>query len=105
MDAPLGIEGCLSIPGLYFEQVERAEYGVQVSLSGRRSGEKTHTIRSAGPLRPCHSARTRPSRRRFCSPTGYPKAERQAFVDEHRKVLADMQREAKAFLKDLKVNS
>lgn len=94
----LGTEGCLSLPGLYYEEVSRAE---QVTVRYQDITGQQHELEAEG-----HFARV--IQHEFDHLDGIlfterlPERERRDFMDEHRKALADMQREAKAFLKELK---
>ena len=97
----LDIEGCLSIPGLYFEEVERAD---TITVSFQDTSGAEHELAAQG-----HFARVIQHELDHLNGVLFtdrlPEAERLSFMDEHRKELAQMQRDAKAFLKTLKVSA
>jgi peptide deformylase len=94
--AQLAVEGCLSLPGLFYEEVPRHASltlrfqdalgaAQELRLDGRQAVIVQHEYdHLEGVL--------------FVD--RLPAAERQRFMDEHRSDLADFQREAKAFLRE-----
>lgn len=93
-----GPDGCLSLPGLYVDAVERFDH---VRLSYQDLQGETHEIEAEG--RFAHVLQ-----HEFDHLHGVlffdrlPAAERHAFLEANRHELADMQRHAKALLKELK---
>lgn len=94
----LDIEGCLSIPGLYAEDVERF---FEITMTYQDTDGTEHSIEAEG-----HFARILQHEFDHLEGTLFldrlAKHERLEFMNEHRKDLATMQRDAKAFLKDIK---
>jgi len=93
-----GPDGCLSVPGLWVEEVRRdATIGVRYQdVSGAWHERETHG----------HFAHVVQHELDHLDGVLYfdrlPTDERQAFLDEHRSALAEMQRQAKALLKELR---
>ncbi len=94
----LDIEGCLSIPGLYAEDVERF---FEISMTYQDTNGNEHSLEAEG-----HFARILQHEFDHLEGTLFldrlAKNERLEFMNEHRQDLATMQRDAKAFLKDIK---
>ena len=94
----LGVDGCLSLPGLFVEDMER-DHGLHVRFQDVRGN--WHELDAEG-----HFAWV--IQHEYDHLEGIifldhlPEARRKAFMTEHRSDLADMQREAKAFLKEHK---
>lgn len=91
------VEGCLSIPALYAEDVARDH---SLTLTYQDTDGKTHSLEASG-----HFARVIQHEYDHVEGTLFldrldANAKRD-FMNEHRKDLAEMQREAKAFLKDI----
>lgn len=91
------VEGCLSIPGLYVDDVIRYE---RLHLSYQNvSGEALELSTSGHFARVIQHEADHLDGKLFID--RLPEIQRRSFTEEHRKTLAEMQREAKAFLKDL----
>ncbi len=94
----LGTEGCLSIPGLYADEVPR-KFAVRVEYQDEHG---TPRVLEA------EDYLARIIQHEFDHLEGVlffdrlPPAARRAFMEEHRAKLAEMQRQAKAFLKELR---
>lgn len=92
-----GLEGCLSLPGLYSEEVPRAER-IRVAYQDEEGRERTLELEG-------YMARVFQHEMDHLDGILFferlPKAKREAFLEENRAELARMQREAKAFLKEL----
>ena len=92
----LDTEGCLSIPGLYVEDVGRPE-SINVEYYDLEGNK--HEIETSG-----HFARVIQHELDHLNGVLFldrlNTIEKRSFMDEHRSALAEMQREAKAFLKD-----
>ncbi len=91
------IEGCLSIPGLFVEDVARFET-LHLSYQGL-SGERLQLSASGHFARVIQHETDHLDGKLFVD--RLPDEQRHSFIEEHRKTLADMQREAKLLLKDL----
>jgi peptide deformylase len=95
-----GADGCLSIPGLLVEDMKRDE---RLHVSYQDVDGNSHTLDASG--RFAHVIQ-----HEYDHLEGIlffdrlPKAEKDTFMDEYREDLLEMQREAKAFLKELKEN-
>lgn len=91
-------DGCLSLPGLYVEEMRR-DARVRVRYQDLRGA--THEIEAEG-----HFAHVIQHETDHLDGVLFfdrlPDAERRAFLDEHRAELAQMQRDAKALLKQLR---
>ncbi len=91
------IEGCLSIPGLYVEDVER-HFSLTLAYQDTKGAKKT--LKTKG-----HFARVIQHETDHLDGVLFldrlNPEDKRLFMNEHRKDLAEMQREAKAFLKDL----
>lgn len=94
-------DGCLSLPGLWVESIERA-HRVTVRYQGTDGTEHEREARG-------HFAHVIQHELDHLDGLLYfdrlPDAERRRFLEEHRKELADLQREAKAFLKELRTGA
>ena len=92
------VEGCLSLPGLYYDEVERAD---SVTVTFQDVYGKEQQVDAQG-----HFARVIQHELDHLDGGLFtdrlPELERRSFMNTYRRELADMQREAKAFLKDLK---
>ena len=92
------IEGCLSIPGLYVEEVERND---SLAMTYQDVEGNQQHLKATG-----HFARVLQHEFDHLEGTLFldrlTAAEKRSFMNDHRKDLAEMQREAKAFLKDIK---
>jgi peptide deformylase len=96
----IGVDGCLSMPGLTIEAMQR-DLSVEVhfqDVSGQHqsltaTGHFAHVIQ--------HELDHLDGILFF---DRLPESDRRAFMNEHRKELAEMQREAKAFLKSFEGN-
>ncbi len=95
-----GADGCLSVPGLLIEDMKRDEslHVKYQDLEGNHheldaTGRFAHVIQ--------HEYDHLEGKLFF---ERLPKAEKEAFIEEHREELLEMQREAKAFLRELKEN-
>lgn len=90
-----GQDGCLSVPGLYVAALRR---DLQVTVQYQDLTGGTHELTAEG-----HFAHVIQHELDHLDGIFFfdrlPTAERQTFFEEHRQVLADLQREAKAFLK------
>ena len=90
-----GRDGCLSLPGLYAEEVPR---DLVVELEYQDLDGQPRTLRAEG-----YFAHVLQHEFDHLEGTLYfdrlPEPRRRAFLEEHRQELAEMQREAKAFLK------
>jgi peptide deformylase len=95
-----GVDGCLSIPGLSVEEMKRDET-IEVSYQDLE-GQK-HSITATGHFAHViqHECDHLEGKLFFDK---LPKEEKEQFMNEHRQALLEMQREAKAFLKELKEN-
>ena len=93
-----GQEGCLSIPGLYVENMRRAER-MRIRFQDVQGGWHEREVEG-------YFARILQHETDHLDGVLFfdrlPDAERQAFVEAHRPELAEMQREAKALLRHLK---
>lgn len=96
--AQYGFDGCLSLPGLYVEKMRRAQV-VQVSYQDLEGNP--HELVAEG-----HFAHVIQHEMDHLDGILFfdrlPEDEKHAFMEAHRKELAEFQREAKALLKDLK---
>ncbi len=92
------VEGCLSIPGLYVEDVERY---FEITMAYQAIDGKEHSLEAEG-----HFARILQHEFDHLEGTLFldrlNRYDRLEFMNEHRQDLATMQRDAKAFLKDIK---
>lgn len=92
----LGRDGCLSIPGLTADDVPR---DLEIEVAYQDLSGAHHQLRAEG-----YFAHVLQHEHDHLEGILYydrlPPLRRQAFLDEHRKDLADMQRRAKAFLKE-----
>jgi peptide deformylase len=90
-----GQDGCLSVPGLYVAALRR---DLQVRVQYQDLDGGTHELTAEG-----HFAHVIQHELDHLDGIFFfdrlPTAEKQAFMAEHRQVLADLQREAKGFLK------
>jgi peptide deformylase len=95
-----GADGCLSVPGLLIEDMKRDE-----SLHVRYQDVDGNHVELTATGRFAHVIQ-----HEYDHLEGVlfferlPKAEKETFVEEHREELLEMQREAKAFLRELKEN-
>jgi peptide deformylase len=95
-----GIDGCLSAPGLYIDEMKRDN---EIEVSFQDISGDTHTLSASG-----HFAHV--IQHEFDHLEGIlffdrlPKDEKDLFMSENREALLEMQRDAKSFLKDLKEN-
>lgn len=93
-----GQEGCLSIPGLYVERMKRAE---RIRIRFQDPEGRTHERDAEG-----YFARILQHETDHLDGVLFfdrlPEAERIAFMETHRRELAEMQRESKALLRHLK---
>lgn len=93
-----GQEGCLSIPGLYVDDLERDQL-VRVRYQDVDGAERELSAEG-------YFARVIQHEYDHLEGVLFfdrlPEAQRNAFLDEHRSDLANLQRQAKAFIKDLK---
>ncbi|PZA06111.1 MULTISPECIES: peptide deformylase [unclassified Meiothermus] len=94
----ISTEGCLSIPGLYSEEVPR-DLQVRVEYQDERGEKKTQEFEGYLAVVVQHELDHLDGTLFF---ERLPKALKAAFLEEHRQELAEMQRRAKAFLKELK---
>jgi peptide deformylase len=95
-----GADGCLSVPGLVIDDMKRDEsLHVKYQDVEGNHHELTATGRFAHVIQ--HEYDHLEGILFF---DRLPKAEKEKFMDEHREDLAEMQREAKAFLRELKEN-
>jgi peptide deformylase len=95
-----GPDGCLSVPGLLIEDMKRDEtLHVRYQDVEGNHHEVNATSRFAHVIQ--HEYDHLEGLLFF---ERLPKAEKEAFVEEHREELLEMQREAKAFLRELKEN-
>ncbi|WP_038058596.1 peptide deformylase [Thermus amyloliquefaciens] len=92
-----GLEGCLSLPGLYSEEVPRAER-ICVTYQDEEGRERTLELEG-------YMARVFQHEVDHLEGVFFferlPKAKREAFLQENRAELARMQKEARALLKEL----
>ncbi|WP_456410723.1 peptide deformylase [Oceanithermus sp.] len=94
----VGTEGCLSIPGIYSDDVPR---DLQIRVEYQDVTGQPHTLEAEGFL-------ARVIQHELDHLEGVlffdrlPPELRRSFLDEHRDELAEMQRQAKAFLRELK---
>jgi len=92
-----GLEGCLSLPGLYAEDVPRAER-IQVAFQDEEGRERVLELEG-------YMARVFQHEMDHLDGILFferlPKARREAFLEENRAELARMQKEARALLKEL----
>ncbi|WP_018111957.1 peptide deformylase [Thermus igniterrae] len=92
-----GTEGCLSLPGLYSEEVPRAER-IRVAYQDEEGRERTLELEG-------YMARVFQHEMDHLDGVLFferlPRAKREAFLEEHRQELARFQKEAKAFLREL----
>lgn len=94
----VGTEGCLSIPGVYSDDVPR---DLQIRVEYQDVRGEPHTLEAEGYL-------ARVIQHEFDHLEGVlfldriPSELRRPFMEEHRAELAEMQRKAKAFLRELK---
>jgi peptide deformylase len=95
-----GVDGCLSTPGLYVDEMKR-DNDIEVTYQDLEG--ISHTLNATG-----HFAHV--IQHEFDHLEGIlffdrlPKEEKESFMNENREALLEMQRDAKAFLKDLKEN-
>lgn len=93
-----GVDGCLSLPGLFTEAVERPD---RVRVRYQDVAGEQHELVAEG-----HFAWVIQHEYDHLEGVFFlerlPSAERKAFMNEHRSELAQMQRDAKAFLKEHK---
>ncbi|WP_243030802.1 peptide deformylase [Thermus altitudinis] len=92
-----GLEGCLSLPGLYAEEVPRAER-IRVVYQDEEGQERTLELEGYMARVFQHEVDHLEGILFF---ERLPKAKREAFLQEHRAELARMQKEARALLKEL----
>jgi peptide deformylase len=96
----LGADGCLSIPALFVDEMKRDQ---TIEVTYQDLGGKSHTITVQD-----HFAHV--IQHEFDHLEGILfidrllKEEKEAFMNEHREALLEMQQEAKAFLRELKEN-
>lgn len=92
-----GLEGCLSLPGLYSEEVPRAER-IRVEYQDEEGRERTLELEG-------YLARVFQHEMDHLDGTLFferlPKPKREAFLEENRAELARLQKEARALLKEL----
>lgn len=92
-----GLEGCLSLPGLYAEDVPRAER-IRVAFQDEEGRERVLELEG-------YMARVFQHEMDHLEGVLFferlPKARREAFLEENRAELARMQKEARALLKEL----
>lgn len=92
-----GLEGCLSLPGLYAEDVPRAER-IRVAFQDEEGRERVLELEG-------YMARVFQHEMDHLDGILFferlPKAKREAFLEENRAELARMQKEARALLKEL----
>ncbi|GAB5602929.1 peptide deformylase [Thermus sp. FJN-A] len=92
-----GLEGCLSLPGLYAEEVPRAER-IRVAYQDEEGRERVLELEG-------YMARVFQHEMDHLEGVFFferlPKAKREAFLEENRAELARLQKEAKALLKEL----
>lgn len=90
-----GQDGCLSVPGLYVEALRR---DLQVTVQYQDLAGRPQQLTASG-----HFAHVIQHELDHLDGIFFfdrlPTAEKQTFLEQHRQVLADLQREAKAFLK------
>ena len=95
-----GTDGCLSVPGIFVEEMKRDAH-IRVRYQDL-SGE-THERDAEG-----HFAHVIQHELDHLDGVLFfdrlPEPEKRAFLDEHRKALAELQREAKSYLKELKAS-
>lgn len=93
-----GVDGCLSLPGLFVEEMKR---DLRVRVRYQDVTGKTHERDAEG-----HFAHVIQHELDHLDGVLFfdrlPEPERRAFLEEHRRELADFQREAKSYLKELK---
>ncbi|MFN4070693.1 MAG: peptide deformylase [Thermus caldifontis] len=92
-----GLEGCLSLPGLYAEEVPRAER-IRVVFQDEEGKERTLELEGYMARVFQHEVDHLDGILFF---ERLPKAKREAFLEENRAELARMQKEARALLKEL----
>ncbi|WP_114313200.1 peptide deformylase [Thermus caldifontis] len=92
-----GLEGCLSLPGLYAEEVPRAER-IRVVFQDEEGKERTLELEGYMARVFQHEVDHLDGILFF---ERLPKAKREAFLQENRAELARMQKEARALLKEL----
>lgn len=92
-----GLEGCLSLPGLYAEEVPRAER-IRVVYQDEEGQERTLELEGYMARVFQHEVDHLEGILFF---ERLPKAKREAFLQENRAELARMQKEARALLKEL----
>lgn len=92
-----GTEGCLSLPGLYSEEVPRAER-IRVAYQDEEGQERTLELEG-------YMARVFQHEMDHLDGVLFferlPRAKREAFLEENRQELARFQKEARAFLREL----
>jgi peptide deformylase len=95
-----GPDGCLSVPGLLIEEMKRDD---EIHVTYQDVEGRTHELVAKG--RFAHVIQHEYDHLEgILFFNRLPEEERRAFVDKHREELAEMQREAKAFLRELKEN-
>jgi peptide deformylase len=94
----ISTEGCLSIPGLYSDEVPR-DLQIRVEYQNELGEKKTQEFEGYLAVVVQHELDHLDGTLFF---ERLPKDLKADFLEEHRKELADMQRRAKAFLKELK---
>ena len=94
-----GTDGCLSLPGIFVEQMKRDQY-IRVQYQGV-TGEKRERDAEG------HFAHVIQHELDHLDGVLFfdrlPEADKREFLELHRKELAELQREAKGYLKDLKL--
>lgn len=94
-----GTDGCLSLPGLYVEKMKRDRH-VRVRYQDMTGAQRERDAEG-------HFAHVIQHELDHLDGVLFfdrlPEAEKRAFLEEHRKELAELQREAKGYLKDLKL--
>jgi len=93
-----GQDGCLSVPGLYVDALQR---DLRVQIRYQDVGGGWHELEAEG-----HFAHVLQHEHDHLEGVLFfdrlPEGDRQAFLEEHRAELADIQRQAKALLKELR---
>ena len=93
-----GVDGCLSLPGLFVEEMKR---DLRVRVRYQDVTGQAHERDAEG-----HFAHVIQHELDHLDGVLFfdrlPESERRAFLEEHRRELADFQREAKSYLKELK---
>lgn len=99
-DVQYGTDGCLSLPGIFVEAMKRDAH---VRVRYQDLNGETHERDADG-----HFAHVIQHELDHLDGVLFfdrlPEPEKRAFIDEHRKALAELQREAKGYLKELKAS-